>query len=116
MNEFDFQFKIFIVVDTTKSYVILNESMNKLSVSESIVLMAYALYKTNFNDPTVKLVCIYFKIAYAKNRKKQIFRDQVTGQSFSTVVNKKSRFNGYFNSDFDDFLQIHSLTLYEYNE
>ena len=41
--EFDLQFKIFTLVDTTKSYVILNESMNKLlSVSESIVLMRYA--------------------------------------------------------------------------
>ena len=50
----------------------LNESMNKLlSVSESIVLMRYAFYETNFNDPTVKLVCICFEIAYAKNCKKQ---------------------------------------------
>ena len=91
-------------MDTTKSYVILNESINKLlSVSESIVLMGYAFYENNFNDPTVKLVCICFKIAYAKNRKKQTFRDQVTRQNFSTVVNKKSQFNSYFNSDFDDF-------------
>ena len=37
-----------------------------LSVSESIVLMGYASYETNFNDPTVKVVCIRFKIAYAK--------------------------------------------------
>ena len=117
MNEFDLQFKIFALVDTTKSYVILNESMNKLlSVSESIVLIEYAFYETNFNDPTVKLVCICFKIAYAKNRKKQTFKDHVKGQNFSTVVNEKSRFNGYFNSDFDNFLQLHSLTLYEYNE
>ena len=43
MIEFDLQFKIFTLVDTTKSYVILDESMNKLlSVSESIVLMGYA--------------------------------------------------------------------------
>ena len=54
MNEFDLQFKIFTVVDTTKSYVILNKSMNKLlSVSESIVLMGYTFYETSFNDPTV---------------------------------------------------------------
>ena len=78
--------------------------------------MGYALYETSFNDPTVKLVCICFEIAYAKNRKKQIFRDQVTGQNISTIINKKSRFNGFFNSDFDDFLQLHSLILYEYNE
>ena len=78
--------------------------------------MGYASYETNFNDPIVKLVCICFEIAYAKNCKKQTFRYQVTGQNLSTVINEKSRFNGYFNSDFDDFLQLHSLTLYEYNE
>ena len=117
MNKLDLQFKIFTIVDTTKSYVILNESMNKLlSISESIVLMGYAFYETSFNDPTVKHVCIYFEITYAKNWKKQTLRDQVTGQNFSTIINEKSRFNGYFNSDFDDFLQLHYLTLYEYNE
>ena len=117
MNELDIQFNIFTLVDTTKSYVTLNESLNKLpSVSESIVLMGYAFYETSFNDPTVKHVCIYFEIAYAKNCKKQTLRDQVTRQNISTVINEKSRFNGYFNSDFDDFLQLHSLTLYEYNE
>ena len=43
MTEFDLQFKIFTLVDTTKSYVIFNESINKLLiVSEYIVLMAYA--------------------------------------------------------------------------
>ena len=90
MNEFDLQFKIFTLVDTTKSYVILNESINKLlSVSESIVLMGYAFYETSFNDPTVKHVCIYFEIAYAKNCKKQIFRDQLTGQNFLTVIKQK---------------------------
>ena len=51
-----------------------------------------------------------------KKLQKKTFRDQVTGQNISTVINKKSRFNGYFNSDFDDILQLHSLTLYEYNE
>ena len=46
MNELDLQFKIFTLVDTTKYYVILNESMNKLlSVSESIVLMRYTFYE-----------------------------------------------------------------------
>ena len=80
MIEFDLQFKIFTQVDTTKTYVMLNESINKLvSVSESIILMGYTSYETNFNDPTVKIVCICFEIAYAKNRKKQTFRDQVTG-------------------------------------
>ena len=70
MNEFALQFKIFTLVDTTKSYVILNESINKLlSVSESIILMGYASYETNFNGPTVKLVYICFEIAYAKNCK-----------------------------------------------
>ena len=79
-------------------------------------MIGYAFYETNFNDPTVKFVYICFKIAYAKNRKKQTFRDQVTGQNVSTVINEKLRFNGYFNSDFDDFLLLHSLTLYEYND
>ena len=63
-----------------------------------------------------QLACICFEIAYAKNRKKQTFRDQVMRQNFSMVINEKSLFNNYFNSDFDDFLQLHSLTIYEYNE
>ena len=71
MTGFDLQFQIFTLVDTTKSYVIFNERINKLLiVSEYIVLMAYAFTKTSFNDPTVKLVCLYFEIIYAKNRKK----------------------------------------------
>ena len=78
--------------------------------------MWYALYETNFNDPSVKVVCICFEIMYAKNCKKQTCRDQVTGQNFLTIINEKTRVNGYFNSDFDDFLQLHSLTLYEYNK
>ena len=79
--------------------------------------MEYEFYQSNSNDPTGKLVCIYFKIAYAKKqRKKKTFKDQVTGQNLSTVIDEKSRFNGYFKSDCDDFLQLHSLTLYEYNE
>ena len=83
MNELDLQFKIFTLVDTIKFYVILNKSMNKLlSISESIVFMGYAFYETSFNDPTVKHVCIYFEITYAKNCKKQTLRDQVTGQTF----------------------------------
>ena len=71
MTEFDLQFKIFTLVDTTKSYVMFNENINKLLiVSEYIVLMAYTFYETSFNDPTVKLVFLYFEIIYAKNRKK----------------------------------------------
>ena len=67
MNKFNLQFKIFTLVDTTKSYVILNENINKLlNVSEYIVLMRYAFCETSFNYPTVKLVCICFEIAYAK--------------------------------------------------
>ena len=90
MNEFDRQFKIFTQVDTTKSYVILNENINKLlSVSEYIVLMRYAFCETSFNDPTIKLVCICFEIAYAKNHKKKTFRDQVMRQNFSTVIKQK---------------------------
>ncbi|KAL6284271.1 hypothetical protein ACE6H2_015200 [Prunus campanulata] len=34
--------------------------------------MAYAFYETNFNDPTVELVCLHIKIIYAKNREKKI--------------------------------------------
>ena len=46
MNEFDLQFKIFTQVDTTKSYVILNESINRvLCVCEYIVLMGYESMK-----------------------------------------------------------------------
>ena len=78
--------------------------------------MGNALYGISFNDPTVKLVCTCFEIVYTKNCKKQTFKYYVTRQTFSTVINEKSRFNSYFNSDFDDFLQLHSLTLYEYNE
>ena len=90
MNEFDLQFKIFTLVDTTKSYVILNENINKLlSISESIVLMGYSFYEISFNDPIVKHVCIYFEIAYAKNCKEQTFRDQVTRQNFSTIIKRK---------------------------
>ena len=33
--------------------------------------MGYAFYETSFNDPTVKHVCIYFEITYAKNCKKK---------------------------------------------
>ena len=71
MTEFDLQFKIFTLVDTTKSYVIFNESINKLFiVGEYMVLMAYAFYESRFSNPVVKLVCLYFEIIYAKNRKK----------------------------------------------
>ena len=71
MTEFDLQFKTFALVDTTKSYVIFNENINKLLiVSEYIILMAYTFYETSFNNPTAKLVCLYFEIMYAKNRKK----------------------------------------------
>ena len=41
-----------------------------------------------------------------KIAKKQTFRYQVKGQNFSTVINEKSRFNGYFSSDFDDFFTV----------
>ena len=51
--------------------------------------MGYAFYETSFNDPTVKLVCVCFEIAYAKNCKKKTFRDQVKGQNFSMVIKRK---------------------------
>ena len=79
--------------------------------------MGYEFSETNFNDPKPLNLFVYaLRSHQQKNHKKQTFRDQVTGQNFSTVINKKSRFNGNFNSDFDDFIQLHSLTLYEYNE
>ena len=75
--------------------------------------MGYAFYETNFNDPTVNLFVYGSRSHTPKIEKKKTFRDQVTVQNFSTVRNEKSRFNGSFNSDFDDFLQQHSLTIYE---
>ena len=78
--------------------------------------MGYAFNETNFNDPTIKLVCICFEIAYAINHKKKNIQRSSNGTNLFDGYKRKSRFNGYFNSDFDDFLQIHSLTLYEYNE
>ena len=78
--------------------------------------MRYEFSKTNFNDRN-RQTCMYMLQDHiSKKLQKKTFRDQVTGQNFSTVINEKSRFNGYFNSDFDAFLQLYSLTLYEYNE
>ena len=94
-------------MDTTKTYFILNRSII-LTLS---VLTQYAFYKPFFNDPTVKLICTHSEIAYVKNFKKQTFRYYVTEQKFLTVINEKSQFNGYFSSDFDDFVHIHSSTL-----
>ena len=85
MNEFDLQFKIFIQVDTTKSYVILNESINK-SVSESIILMGYKLSKTNFNDRN-RQICMY------------MLRDHISKKSQKTNIQRSSNrtklFDGY---------------------
>ena len=87
INEFDLQFKIFIQVDTTKSYVILNESINKLlSVSEYIVLMGYEFFETNFNDPN-RQTCLY------------IFRDHISKKSQKKNIQRSSNgtifFDGY---------------------
>ena len=87
MNEFDLQFKIFTQVDTTKSYVILNESINKLlSVSESIVLMGYEFSKTNFNDHN-RQTCLY------------MLRDHISKKSQKTNIQRSSNgtklFDGY---------------------
>ena len=90
MNEFDLQFKIFTQVDTTKSYVILNESINKLlSVSQSIVLTGYELSETNFNDHNRQTCSYIFRDHISKKSQKKTFRDQVTGQNFLTVVKRK---------------------------
>ena len=87
MNEFDLQFKIFTQVDTTKSYVILNESINKLlSVSQSIVLMGYEFSETNFNDHN-RQTCLY------------MIRDHISKNSQKTNIQRSNNgtklFNGY---------------------
>ena len=87
MNEFDLQFKIFIQVDTTKSYVILNEIINKLlSVSESIILMGYEFSEYNFNDPNSQ-TCLY------------MLRDHISKKSQKTNIQRSSNrtklFDGY---------------------
>ena len=87
MNEFDLQFKIFTQVDTTKSYVIINETINKLlSVSKSIVLMGYEFSETNFNDPN-RQMCLY------------MLRDHISKKSQKTNIQRSSNgiklFNGY---------------------
>ena len=87
MNEFDLQFKIFTQVNTTKSYVILNESINKLlSVSQSIVLTGYELSETNFNDHN-RQTCSY------------MFRDHISQKSQKTNIQRLSNgtkfFDGY---------------------
>ena len=87
MNEFVLQFKIFIQVDITKSYVILDESKNKLSsVSQSIVLMGYKFSKTNFNDHN-RQICLY------------MFRDHISKKSQKTNIQRLSNgtkfFDGY---------------------
>ena len=77
VNDFDLQFKIFTLVETTKSYVILNESINKLlSVSQSIDLMGYEFSETNFNDPN-RQTCLYmlrdhFNKKITKNKHSEI--------------------------------------------
>ena len=66
--------------------------------------MRYAFYETSFNDPN-RQTCLYIlQDRICQKLQKQTFRDQVTGQNFSTVINEKSLFNGYFNSNFDDFV------------
>ena len=98
----------------TSCYVMFNECISKLViVCEYMVAMPNAFYESCFSNPAVKLVYLYFEILDPKNRKKKTFRDQVTGQNFWTVINDNSWFNGYFNSDFDEFLHPHSRTLYE---
>ncbi|KAL6284272.1 hypothetical protein ACE6H2_015201 [Prunus campanulata] len=50
--------------------------------------MAYAFYETNFNDPTVELVCLHIKIIYAKNREKK-------NKSEIKSSNRTKLFDGY---------------------
>ena len=44
MNELDLQFKIFTLVDTTKSYVILNERLHNLENKNSFILHILATF------------------------------------------------------------------------
>ena len=86
MNEFDLQFKIFTQVDTTKSYVVLNESINKLlSVSQSIVLIGYEFSETNFNDHN-RQTCLY------------MFRDHISKKSQKKNIQRSSNGTKLFNS------------------
>ena len=97
--------------------VILNESINKLSsVSQSTVLMGYEFSETNFNKHNRQTYLYMFRDHISKKSQKTNIQRSSNGTKLFDGYKKKSQFNGYFNFDFDDFLQIHSLTLYEYNE
>ena len=69
-----------------ESYVIFNESINKLSFSESIVLMRYEFSETNFNDPN-RQTCLY------------MLRDHISKKSQKTNIPRSSNgtkfFDGY---------------------
>ena len=84
MKEFDLQFKIFTQVDTTKSFVILNEIINKLQVL--VNLSFYEFSKTNFKDPN-RQNCLYMLGDHIskKSQKKNIQRSS----------NGTKLFNGY---------------------
>ena len=59
---------------------------------------------------------VYTSRSYSQKSEKINIQRSSKGIKLFDGYNEKSRFNGYFNSDFDDFLLLHSLTRYEYNE
>ena len=78
--------------------------------------MGYEFSETNFNDHS-RQTCLFILRDHIRQKLKKInIQRSSNGTKLFDGYNEKSRFNGYFNSDFDDFLQLHSLTLYEYNE
>ena len=58
MNEFDLQFQIFTLRDTTEtlSYMLTNVLTNFLVFGEYLILIAQSVYETSFSHPTVQLV------------------------------------------------------------
>ena len=87
VNELGLQFKIFTLLDTTKSYVILNENIDKLlSVSQSIVSMGYEFCETNLNDHN-RQTCLY------------MFGDHISQKSQKKNIQRSSNgtmlFDGY---------------------
>ena len=65
--------------------------------------MEYEFFETNFNDPN-RQTCLYMLQDHIinKSQKTNIQRSS-NGTKLFDGYNEKSRFNGYFNSDFDDF-------------
>ena len=78
--------------------------------------MGYEFFETNFNDPNRQSCLCMFQDHISKKSQKTNIQRSSNGTKLFDGYKRKSQFNSYFNSDFDDFLELHSLTLYEYNE